>query len=194
MLEGIVRPEDAAPGFVWTPPCVTLKESPHDSLRVKGAVRCAEVLQEEHDGAPRGGPQGHWDHHVMRQGFRDLGQALGKRDHSHQRLLYRVEEVRHAGHRTHDVSFGSGTRMWQLAFSQSAGMVISGTVVFGTVTGPPPPPTDDEPEPDAAGFPAPLVRLTSTSSVPELAVVTNPPMLGLAISQSANTMGTSANA
>jgi hypothetical protein len=87
-------------------------------------------------------------------------------------------------------------RMRRRGIAQLAGMVISGMVVFGTVTcvGAPPPTVEVEPEVDATGFPAPLVSSTSTSSVPELSVVTNPPMLGLAIFQSANTMGTSANA
>ena len=36
------------------------------------------------------------------------------------------------------------------------------------------------------GLPAPVVKNTSTSSVPELSVVTNPPTLGLAIFHSEN--------
>ena len=74
------------------------------------------------------------------------------------------------------------------------GMVIFGTVVLGTVTGPPPPPpvVDDEPDPETAGFPGPVVRYTRTSSVPESAVVTKPPRLGLAMFHRANTIGRSA--
>ena len=38
----------------------------------------------------------------MCEGLRNLRQALGKNDHSGQRLLCRIEQVRNAGHRTHD--------------------------------------------------------------------------------------------
>ena len=51
---------------------------------------------------------------------------------------------------------------------QAAGTVNGGTVVEGTVIGEPPPnpPLDDDPV--ATGFPAPFVRTSSTSKVPEL--------------------------
>jgi len=78
----------------------------------------------------------------------------------------------------------------------AVGIVIFGTVVLGTVTGAggPPPPVEAELGPDTAGFPAPVVKFTSTSSVPESAVVTKPPTLGLEICQSANTIGRSTSA
>jgi hypothetical protein len=59
-------------------------------------------------------------------------------------------------------------------------MVNLGTVVLGTATGPPPP-VEDEADPETTELPAPVVRSTRASSVPESAVVTKPPTLGLAM-------------
>ena len=57
-----------------------------------------------------------------------------------------------------------------------------GTVVLGTVIGPPPPLELLEPDEVEAWFPAPWVRWRRTSRVPVLAVVTKPPMLGFEMS------------
>jgi len=71
-----------------------------------------------------------------------------------------------------------------------AGMVSDGTVVLGTVTGEGAPPLDpfdvDPGPPDTGEFPDPWVRWSRTSSVPVSAVVTKPPMLGLAIFHAEN--------
>ena len=59
-------------------------------------------------------------------------------------------------------------KLLRKAVGQAAGTVNGGTVVEGTVICDPPPnpPLDDDPE--ATGFPAPFVRTSSTSKVPEL--------------------------
>ena len=69
---------------------------------------------------------------------------------------------------------------------QPVGTVSGGTVVLGTVTGPPPPAAPLEPDDVDAGFPAAWVIRSRTSRVPLFAVVTKPPMLGLEMFQSAN--------
>jgi hypothetical protein len=78
-----------------------------------------------------------------------------------------------------------------------AGMVSGGTVVRGTVTmegAPPLDPFDADPDPpDAGAFPDPWVRWSRTSSVPLSAVVTKPPMLGLAMFHAENRICTSAS-
>ena len=66
---------------------------------------------------------------------------------------------------------------------QLDGTVSGGTVVLGTVTGPPPPTGPVAPDVEA-GLPAPSVRWSRTSRVPLFAVVTKPPILGLAMSHS----------
>ena len=66
-------------------------------------------------------------------------------------------------------------------------------MVLGTVTGPPPPTEPADPDDFEAGLPWPCVRCSSTSSVPEFAVVTKPPMLGLAMFHSEKVIGISAN-
>src|ERR1700677_190168 len=76
---------------------------------------------------------------------------------------------------------------------QPEGTRKGGTVVLGTVTGPPPPTGFADPEDVETGFPGPCVRWSRTSSVPVFAVVTKPPMLGLAIFHSENVIGISAN-
>ena len=65
---------------------------------------------------------------------------------------------------------------------QPDGTVRGGTVVLGTVIGPPPPLELLDPDELEAGFPAPWVRWRRTSRVPVLAVVTKPPMLGFEMS------------
>ena len=66
-------------------------------------------------------------------------------------------------------------------------------MVLGTVTGPPPPTEPAGPDDVDGGFPAPCVRWSSTSSVPVFAVVTKPPMLGLAMFHSEKVIGMSAS-
>ena len=66
-------------------------------------------------------------------------------------------------------------------------------MVLGTVTGPPPPTWIADPEDVETGFPGPCVRWSRTSSVPVLAVVTKPPMLGLEMFHSEKVIGISAN-
>jgi hypothetical protein len=69
----------------------------------------------------------------------------------------------------------------------------AGVVVGGTVTGPPGAGVVVVGAwPAAEGLPAPEVSTRSVSSVPVLAVVTKPPMLGLAMFQSAKVIGMSA--
>ena len=76
---------------------------------------------------------------------------------------------------------------------QLEGTRRGGTVVLGTVTGPPPPTGPADPDDLETGFPGPCVRCKRTSRVPVFAVVTKPPMLGLAMFHSENVIGMSAS-
>src|ERR1700734_3180324 len=76
---------------------------------------------------------------------------------------------------------------------QLGGTCKGGTVVLGTVTGPPPPRGFAEPDDFETGLAGPCVSWSRTSRVPEFAVVTKPPMLGLAMFHSENAMGMSAS-
>jgi hypothetical protein len=70
-------------------------------------------------------------------------------------LFHKMIGLRYGPSRT-----GASRRVCRSPLAQLEGMVILGTVVFGTVTSPgaPPFPFEDEFEPDVTGFPAPLVR------------------------------------
>ena len=102
------------------------------------------------------------------------------------------EEWGHAGPLGHGISEASShagvdvrrqPRVAAHERDQLEGTVRGGTVVLGTVIGPPPPVEPLLGLEAEAGLPVPWVRWSRTSSVPLLAVVTKPPMLGFAMSQ-----------